>query len=179
MNCDIFTFLELNQEILARGSMLRFQAKGGSMRPFIKDGDILEIEPIDSRKIRLGDVVFYQIAGGHAVIHRVIRRFLQDKKIFFITKGDSNPDCEEAVFMEKVLGRVTAIERNGQRIKFSSGLNRLISVFYARLSPFSKWFYPLLRKIKLLVRSKAAFFFSLSDSPFKTKYAERQGYGRK
>lgn len=141
-------FVELSNEILACGCKLRFRAKGGSMHPFIRDGDILVIAPIDAWKISLGDVIFHRIKGGGVAAHRVIKKFFQGGKLIFITKGDSSSGYGDKVLLEEVLGRVIAIERNGRRKRFGSGLSKLQNIFYAKISSFNKWIFPLLRKIK-------------------------------
>lgn len=148
MKCNRLDFLEVSREILTRGARVRFQAHGGSMHPFIKNGDILEVEPVDKQKISLGDIIFYHAADRHMAVHRVIKKFFQNDKPVFITKGDSIIDCQEKVFLEEILGRVVGIERNGLKIRFNSGLSKFLNLFYAKLSPFSKWLYPPLRKIK-------------------------------
>ena len=162
MNCKSLEFFELSNEILTRGNSLRFRALGGSMNPFIRNGDILEIEPVDEWKIGQGDVIFYRTLGKRLVVHRVIKKFSQNDKQVFVIKGDSIPDCGEDVLLEDILGKVVAIERNGRRMKFDRGLNRLMNIFYAKISPFSRWIYPPLRKIKHKINK------------IKDKYADRR-----
>ena len=48
----------LAREILGREAVLRFQARGNSMTPFIRDGDIVTLVPL-SRPPRIGDVVAF------------------------------------------------------------------------------------------------------------------------
>lgn len=43
---------------------------GGSMRPLLKDGDVLFFEPVSPANVNTGDVVFYD-AGGNMCCHRV------------------------------------------------------------------------------------------------------------
>jgi len=149
MNCKSPEFLELSNEILRLGNRLRFRARGYSMYPFIRDGDILEVEPVDGQGVRLGDVIFYHRAGQRAVVHRVIKKFLQKDKTIFVAKGDANPAEGEIVQMEDILGRVSAVERNSRRIRFDSPSARLMNILCAKSSLFfSQWIHPLLRKIK-------------------------------
>ena len=49
-------------EILGRGENMRFRASGGSMMPFLRDGDIVEIAPL--RKVDYGDVVLHLFSPG-------------------------------------------------------------------------------------------------------------------
>ena len=80
-------FIRLSRDILNRGSYLRFQAKGNSMYPAIKDKDILNVEQVRASQIRIGDVIFYQAAGHSLVAHRVIKAFVQDSRLFFLCIG--------------------------------------------------------------------------------------------
>jgi len=129
-----FTFI--TQKVLGREKSLRFKAKGESMRPFIRDGDILEITPVNGEEMRLGDVIFYHVGERRMVAHRVIEKIIQNDKPIFLTKGDSNMGEGEKICLEQVLGRVKAIERNGRKIRINEGLNRLIYIFYLKISPF-------------------------------------------
>lgn len=123
------------------------------MHPFIRDGDILVIASTDVSKINLGDVIFHRTANDGLAAHRVIKKIFQNEKIIFVTKGDSSSSYGDEIFSKKVLGRVIAIERDGQRKKFDNGLNRLLNIFYAKISPFSKWTYPPIRKVKYYIQT--------------------------
>ena len=70
------------------------------------------------------------------VAHRVIKKFTQNDKPVFVTRGDSNMSERETVYPEQILGRVIAIERKGRRILINYGLNRLLYIFHLRISPF-------------------------------------------
>lgn len=136
MKCRGTELVDLSKEILGRGNDFRFQAQGESMRPFIRDGDILEIAPVNGEEIRLGDVIFYHVGERRTVAHRVIEKIIQNDKPIFLTKGDSNTGEGEKVYLEQVLGRVKAIERSKRKIHINKGLNRLIYIFYLKISPF-------------------------------------------
>jgi signal peptidase I len=140
-------FTSLAQDVLGRGKTLRFKAKGGSMSPFIRNGDIVKVVSFEGN-INLGDVVFYRSSYGNAIIHRVIRKTMKDSGTVFFIKGDAGFDKPEKVDAERVLGRVAAIERNGRKINLHTKLYRIIGLFFAGLSPFSRWIYPMGSKVK-------------------------------
>src|SRR5512135_2144272 len=114
-------FSEISPQLLEEGRRVRFQATGGSMRPFIRGGDMVTVEGADISAARIGDVVFCRHRGGFQV-HRVIRRFKKDAFPVLIVKGDALPGCGEIVFSEDFLGRVTLVERAGRRWKLDSFL---------------------------------------------------------
>ena len=145
-------FVELAADVLSKGDMLRFRAHGGSMYPFIKNGDIIEVKPVEASAVRLGDVIFYRSARGRLLAHRVIKVDAQHGQVVLVTKGDSSPGPDQLVHPEQVLGRVVVIKRGERTIRLDRGPYRLINVLWARLSPHSPWFYPILRKAKRGVR---------------------------
>ncbi len=51
--------IELLQAVLDKGVPFRFRAKGFSMTPFIKDGDVITIFPLEGSRPRLGDIVAF------------------------------------------------------------------------------------------------------------------------
>ncbi len=142
-------FASIAQGVLSRGRILKFKAKGGSMSPFIRNGDVVEVVPAKG-KINLGDIILYRSSYGNPVVHRVIQR----NKESIITKGDSVPSSDEPILSEQVLGRVVAVEKNGWRMRLDSPMVRLLNILLALISPFSFLIYPSLRLVKRTVRFK-------------------------
>ena len=80
--------LALMRPVLARGLPFRFRAGGGSMSPWIKDGDVISIIPLGPRSPILGEIVaFVHPASAHLMVHRVIAR----RSGAFLTQGDNLP----------------------------------------------------------------------------------------
>ena len=142
-------FASITQEVLERGRTLRFRAKGGSMSPFIQNGDVVEVVPVKG-KINLGDVVLYRSSYGNPIVHRVIQR----NKKNIVTKGDSVPSSDQPVLSKHVLGRVVAVKKNGCRIRLDSPMGRFLNILLAIISPLSFLVYPPLRLVKGTVRLK-------------------------
>ena len=118
------------------------------MRPFIQNGDLITVSPLRNYPIRAGDVVLYKTADDRAIVHRAILKARIDGRAVFFIKGDAAFGQPEKVDTERVLGRVVIIERNGRERKLNTKLNRIIGLLFAGLSPFSRWIYPPLRRIK-------------------------------
>ncbi len=142
-------FASIAQDILGRGRALRFKAKGGSMSPFIRNGDVLEVVPFKG-KINFGDIILYHSSYGSPVVHRVIQRNNES----IITKGDSVPNSDQTILSKQVLGRVIAVERNGLRIRLDRPMVRFLNILLALISPFSFLIYSPLRLVKRTVRFK-------------------------
>jgi len=100
---------DLAGPFLQRGNTLRLRARGGSMLPFLRDGDVLEIRPVASVEVRVGDVICYEPSPGALCLHRVVARDGRG----FVTRGDALTQVE-VVPAASVLGRVSAVERHGR-----------------------------------------------------------------
>lgn len=145
MKANRSDFLELSQEILEQGALLRFRAPGNSMHPFIENGDILVVEPSNGAQAHIGDVIFYHRPDGRLIAHRLIRIQNQGDSVALITQGDSLRCPDPPLRPEQVLGRVIAVERDGRFLGLDSGLNKAMSSSWARLSPSSRWLRPILK----------------------------------
>jgi len=135
--------LKLSRDILEKGKSIRFQAKGWSMRPFIRDGDFIVVSPVKSSSIRKGDVVFYSDAENKIIVHRIIRKYKKNDRIIVLIKADASFGSPEKVDIHNVLGKVVAIERNGREKRLDRKLYQIIGLFFAVISPFSRWIYPI------------------------------------
>ena len=137
---------ELASQLLRSGAPLRIKARGGSMIPFILDGDVVRVSPAGNSEILVGDVVCYETSPGRLFLHRVIKR---DRERF-VTKGDAL-DFTDLVSAGQVLGKVVAIERRGRVRRFDTARwrNRVI----AFLSPFLSGLLPLAIRVRRLWRA--------------------------
>ena len=142
--------LELSKDIFRKGKSARFQAKGWSMRPFIRDGDFIVVSPIENSSIKTGDVVFCITTENKVMVHRVIKKHKKDEdnRITMLIKGDATFSSPEKVEMQNVLGKIVEVERNGQKKRLDTKFYQIKGLFFAGISPFSQWTYPFLSKIK-------------------------------
>lgn len=116
-------FIELLHAVHDKGAALRFRAAGSSMSPFIRDGDVITVSPLPSRSLRFGDVVAFVYQGtGRIRVHRVIGK----RTGSYLLKGDSAPTKDGLVPKDDILGIVTRIERDGRRVNFGLGPERLV-----------------------------------------------------
>jgi signal peptidase I len=111
-------FDQLAVELLATGYALHFSAQGTSMSPLIQSGDMVQVEPLDSRMIQLSDVVLFLNNKGFLVLHRVIGIRHSNGFKYFLTKGDQAKQPDGYIEMRQIKGKLTAIERNGESITF-------------------------------------------------------------
>ncbi len=118
--------MELLETVLGRGSCMQIEAKGHSMDPFIKDGDVLAISPTPSGGLRLGDIVAFRLpAADKLLIHRVIGMFPDA----CLVRGDCCSEPDGLIQKKDVLGVVSRIERRGCRINLGLGAEKAVIAF--------------------------------------------------
>ncbi len=126
------------------GLPIRFQARGGSMRPFIRDGDTITVSPLPRPIPRFGDVVaFLHPVSGQVIVHRVICR----RDGLFWTQGDSVGAGEGPMERSHLLGHVSSLERAGRQHRLGLGPERALIAAVTRRS----WLFRPLRAARRLL----------------------------
>ena len=126
--------VELLMAVLDKGMPFRFQAKGVSMTPFIKDEDVITVSPLSGAFPRRGDVVAFTHPGtGRLVIHRVVGK----KGRHFLLKGDNVSRVENKVPEKNLLGFVTIVERNSKQVFLGLGPERFLIALLTRIGLLS------------------------------------------
>jgi uncharacterized repeat protein (TIGR01451 family) len=103
-------FAAVCEALLQRGASVRFRAQGQSMQPNVLENDAVIVAPAE-QKLERGDVALTHGKDGFRV-HRV--RFADGSAGEIVTRGDAGQENDAAVNV--VLGKVVAIERNGQKV---------------------------------------------------------------
>jgi signal peptidase I len=144
INLNHQDFAALSADVLARKGSLPIKAHGFSMYPFIRNGDIICIQPSGINAFRVGEVVLYHSDEEKLVAHRIIGRRLKNGRIFLRMCGDATLDFNDWIPAGHVLGRVAAILRGHRVLRLDKGLMRVLSVFWARSFPAGHFFFRLL-----------------------------------
>ena len=102
------------------GAMFFAAYVGPSMNPTLREPEIMEILPYDSRPLRIGDVVFFLPPGAdQPVVHRIIRVTPSGLS----TLGDNNTQEDTFLLQPKdIKGQVVAAWRGQKRRKIAGGL---------------------------------------------------------
>lgn len=140
---------DLMHSIVSTGAAFRFQAKGFSMSPFIRDKDIITISQVHKSKLRTGDVAaVVNPINGSVIVHRIVA----ETKEGILLKGD-NCDTPDGIFTDDaIIGLVTAVERRGKNRGHSSIFSNRMIAFLSRTRLLNVSL-PLLRKLKSLFRT--------------------------
>jgi hypothetical protein len=131
---------ELLQSVIQKGLPFRFKARGSSMSPFIKDGDILTVSPLGKVPPRIGDIViFIHPVSASVVVHRLVAK----RGNVYRVKGDNSQGMTTLLPRENVLGRLDRLERNGSRVLLGLGPERLFIAFLTRAVFLRRILHPL------------------------------------
>jgi uncharacterized repeat protein (TIGR01451 family) len=111
---DSPAFESFARELLNRGLSVRFEARGASMSPVIRNQEIVIVTPVIVSKLRKGAIVLTKGRSGF-LVHRLV--VTDHDKNLFITRGDCGQQDDPAIRGDQILGVVLAKEvRVGKRI---------------------------------------------------------------
>jgi hypothetical protein len=82
------------------------------MQPLIRDGDIVQVEPLGDRLPRVGDVVLCSDRPERVLVHRVMRRQFNPDGNRYLVQGDQVVQPDGWFLQDQVFGRIVMIERN-------------------------------------------------------------------
>lgn len=148
--------LELNDlaiNLLRNGHHIRFRARGQSMRPFVHNGDVLEVQPLCESLIKRGDIVLYA-SDDHPVVHRVVATREKDCQVYIITQGDASSFPDSETSLNQIYGRVIWVERNGRRMSTDSIVWIVVSRMWISLGRFRTGIFRLNRFVSRLMNKK-------------------------
>ncbi len=138
---------QLLEAVIEHGAPFRFRARGASMSPFIKDGDVITIVPLGGRAPRVGDVVAFA-RGPHLVVHRVVGQAAAG----YMIQGDGLSESKETARLSQIRGRVQSVERNGRPVRLGLGRERVIIAWLTGSGAFTRIVIPLWIRLRGLVR---------------------------
>jgi uncharacterized repeat protein (TIGR01451 family) len=111
---DSPAFETVARELLNKGLSLRFEARGSSMHPVIRDHEVVIVTPVIVSKLRSGDIVLTKGHSGFKA-HRLVS--VDHHENLFITRGDCSQQDDPPVRSNQILGVVVAKEvRLGNKI---------------------------------------------------------------
>jgi hypothetical protein len=132
-------FLGACDRLLSNGHTIRFTAEGWSMYPTIRDGETVDVAPIDPARIRRGDVLLCRLGSG-TVAHRVIDFDRTAATVSAIVlRGDAAFAPDPPLTARDILGQVIATTRGGARRRLDTRASRLLGPLVARAWRAKRW----------------------------------------
>ncbi|MDD5371246.1 MAG: S26 family signal peptidase [Anaerolineaceae bacterium] len=144
---DPIDFQKLATDILQSGNGLRFKALGTSMRPFILDGDLVEIEPVKPEELDCGDVILCRLHPYLLVLHRVVA--IRDGA--YIVQGDALVRPDGIVSSSDIVGRAHRILRDNQPIAINNTGTVLLVRVWLFMAPLRRILLVIFRRLRKMV----------------------------
>src|ERR1700722_9362624 len=120
-------FNALSRELLRAGNAIRFEARGASMSPAIRDGEVVHVKAAPVADLRVGDIVLVKGEMGFRM-HRLV--VADAERDVFITRGDCGQQDDPAVSGEEVVGvaesKEVRVGRSVVRAKLRGMAGRLL-----------------------------------------------------
>jgi len=118
------------------------------MRPFINNGEVIDVEPLREKRIRPGDIIFYRAEGNRLIAHRVVKELLRGGR--FVTKGDwpGLRGVDEPVERKDILGLVTVVRKGGLVLPLAGGLWWVLGRVWMAAAPVLTILYAAGRRLK-------------------------------
>ncbi|MCH8085787.1 MAG: signal peptidase I [Thaumarchaeota archaeon] len=89
---DFEAWWEENKEWYMENGINKEDFETSSFRNGFNKGDIMVLVGKDAENIEVGNVIVFRSSKRDPIIHRVVKKFEDDKGIYFQTKGDNNED---------------------------------------------------------------------------------------
>lgn len=122
------------KEVMAReGSAIRLCARGDSMGPLIKEGDIVVIRPITFKEIKIGDIAVFGVKGKLCA-HRLIMKRGKGDRHLLITKSDRTFTADAPFRHKDLFGKIYHIQKGALTLDlesfFLAPLNRVLGLYH-------------------------------------------------
>ncbi len=131
---------EMQTELFQKQGQGWFRIVSGSMRPLIDVEDRIFAKGVSATGIKPGDIILFKTAEAQ-VTHRVVKIARQNGRTAILQKGDAGA-YSSTIPLGSVMGRVTAIEKNGRILSLEKGrirlLNTVLGIKNCRLYRFDK-----------------------------------------
>jgi signal peptidase I len=121
---------DLAAHLLRQGASLRIKARGSSMLPFLRNGDVALVMPAAGTEIGVGDVICYETPPGRLFLHRVI----ECDRDRLVAKGDAL-EFRDVIDRTRLLGKVVAVQRRGRVKRLDTRIGRWRNRAIAAVSP--------------------------------------------
>ena len=127
-------FAEVQTQI-QQGKKVRIRVRGGSMFPFLRNGDEVLLQSPDSKDIRRGAVVVAFTDEIPVVLHRIAK--VDGTSITLL--GDGNTRQWEHSSTERVIAKVTHCYRGKKTWRIDTRFARLFGSLWLAMHPWRKF----------------------------------------
>ncbi|MGN8922641.1 S24/S26 family peptidase [Lachnospiraceae bacterium HCP28S3_F9] len=139
MSC---AYMDTLRSIVQEGKEVSLIISGNSMAPFLKDKRDYVLIGKPTKKIRVGDIAFFQRSSGQYIMHRVYK--IKPEGYYFL--GDAQKGPEGPINKSNVFAIVKKVKRNGKWIDSHNIVWHFYSNIWIRIVPFRGLIYKLYKK---------------------------------
>jgi SOS-response transcriptional repressor LexA len=118
----------LLKDLLSEGRPVCLEVNGHSMTPFIRRGDLVTVHPRRGARPSLGEVLVATPDAHRFTVHRCVDRVADG----VVLRGDCAPASDPPIALERVLGVVTRVERQGREVRAGLGPERRLIAWLSR-----------------------------------------------
>lgn len=137
------TFFDAVKESLSSGSGVKIPVTGSSMRPFLRNGDVVSVSAFNGHKLKRGSIALGHWKEGY-VLHRVIGT----RGANILLAGDNNIAQIEEVPSAEIFAVVTACYRQGKVFSEQTRLDRSLGLWWYYARPLRRIFIAVKRRLK-------------------------------
>ena len=120
---------ETLKKLIDTGESVCLKVNGNSMRPFLNDNsDSVVVKSID-RRLRKGDIIFYNRFDAVVVMHRIVK--IKDDKMWLC--GDAQSTLEGPLDVSKAFAMVCSVIHNEKIYDANSAYFRIYSKLWCRI----------------------------------------------
>ncbi len=124
----------LVEALLTGGLSVEITATGSSMSPFIRPGDVVVLDPLGSRSVRIGDVLGFLRDPGRLAIHRVVAGADGHWRL----RGDGAGVEDAPVEPGAIVGRLRTVHRKGSPVRLGFGPEQRLIALLSRTGVLSR-----------------------------------------
>lgn len=133
---DTREYVSVLKELTEEGKEVSLVVAGRSMSPFlVHERDVIRFTK-PNRKLRKGDMVFYQREDGQYVMHRICK--IRAAGYYMI--GDAQREAEGPIPEERIFALVTGVQRKGKWIGSEDFWWKFFAHVWVRVIPFRSVF---------------------------------------
>ncbi len=127
---------------LGRGQRVQLTVSGSSMRPFIDDGDTVEVRPVQG-PLPVGSIVLAEFERDRYVVHRIVGRGSGT----YLLRGDAQIHPDVRVAVGNVVGHVTRVCSPGRARALDSVTWQGAGLLWLYLNPVGPSVYRLAQAV--------------------------------
>lgn len=135
-------YVSMLRDLTKQGKTVSMRISGNSMSPFLMHGrDSICFQKPD-RKLKKGDMVFFQRESGQFVMHRIIR--ITKDGFYLLGDAQQRKDIEGPIKQAQIFALVTSVNRKGKWIGPEDFWWEFFEHLWRKIIPFRRfciWIY--------------------------------------